>query len=339
MSTSTTLGVKKDTPRKREIWVDDVKVIACILVVLGHFFQSMTKASILPASDLYEWFIKTIYYFHVPLFFICSGYLYQRYSRVDGVESWGKNVVKKALTLGIPYFTFSFATWVLKTIFSSNVNNQIGGLFETLFLQPTSPYWYLYTLFFIFLITPTFRNRKSAIIRLTVAFIMKAVAIIGGGTQVYAVSSVLTNEIWFIGGMCLVEKIWKPLKAQVSAVIGVIFVILSILMVDIDSKWLSFELGILACVSIISAVRKLNGKLSKAFPFLSKYTMPIFVMHTLFAAPLRSVLLKIGINSAMIHVVLGIAVSFIGPIIAAEIMKKTKMLEFFLYPGKFIKVK
>lgn len=38
---------------KREKWVDDVKVIACILVVLGHFFQSMTKASILPENDLY----------------------------------------------------------------------------------------------------------------------------------------------------------------------------------------------------------------------------------------------------------------------------------------------
>ena len=34
----------------REVWVDDVKVIACILVVLGHFFQSMTKAGIVPAG-------------------------------------------------------------------------------------------------------------------------------------------------------------------------------------------------------------------------------------------------------------------------------------------------
>lgn len=51
--------------RTREKWVDDVKVIACILVVVGHFFQSMVKASILPDSGLYEWFITTVYYFHV----------------------------------------------------------------------------------------------------------------------------------------------------------------------------------------------------------------------------------------------------------------------------------
>ena len=59
--------------RTREKWVDDVKVIACILVVVGHFFMSMVQSGILPDSNLHEWFITTIYYFHVPLFFICSG--------------------------------------------------------------------------------------------------------------------------------------------------------------------------------------------------------------------------------------------------------------------------
>ena len=129
--------------RTREKWVDDVKVIACILVVVGHFFQSMVKASILPDSGLYEWFITTVYYFHVPLFFICSGYLYQKYSKVNSVGSWCKNVAKKALALGVPYATFTTATWVLKKVFSSSVNDQIGGLGDTLFLHPTAPYWYL----------------------------------------------------------------------------------------------------------------------------------------------------------------------------------------------------
>ena len=88
---------EKLSVRIREKWVDDVKVIACILVVLGHFFQSMTKASILPENDLYQWFNITIYYFHMPLFFICSGYLYQKYSKVSGVGGWCKNVAKKGI--------------------------------------------------------------------------------------------------------------------------------------------------------------------------------------------------------------------------------------------------
>ena len=52
---------EKAAARTREKWVDDVKVIACILVVLGHFFQSMTKSNILPENGLYQWFNTTIY--------------------------------------------------------------------------------------------------------------------------------------------------------------------------------------------------------------------------------------------------------------------------------------
>ena len=32
--------------KEREIWIDNVKVFACVLVALGHFLQSMTKSQI-----------------------------------------------------------------------------------------------------------------------------------------------------------------------------------------------------------------------------------------------------------------------------------------------------
>lgn len=164
----------------REVWVDYVKFFACILVVLGHFFQSMVKANILPNNNLYNWFNTTIYYFHVPLFFICSGYLFQRYTIVDSWKSWKSNMIKKAVILGVPYFIFSLATWLLKTVFAGSVNNEIGGLADTLFLHPTSPYWYLYALFFIFLITPTVRSRTGILILLGLSMILKLFSIIGG---------------------------------------------------------------------------------------------------------------------------------------------------------------
>ena len=110
-------------------------------------------------------------------------------------------------------------------------------------------------------------------------------------------------------------------------------------MVDIRNSAVSFALGLMACVAVILLVAGLEDKSGKVMSFLAKYTMPIFLMHTLFAAPLRSVLLKLGIGSSVIHVVLGLGISFIGPIIAAWIMKKTKWLEFFLYPNKFVKIR
>lgn len=331
---------EKTAVKTREKWVDDVKVIACILVVLGHFFQSMTKANILSENDLYEWFNTTIYYFHVPLFFICSGYLYQKYSKVNSVGSWYRNVAKKVLALGVPYATFTTATWVLKKLFSSSVNDQIGGLGETLFLHPTAPYWYLYALFFIFLVTPTFSSVKATAVGLVVALAAKSLILTGGGYGIDAVSTVLSNEIWFVLGMsiCAFNVQLKGRKVQ-GMICGVLFIILSIMVytAEISSSAVSFVMGLLACVSVIMMVAGFEEKFGRGMEFIAKYTMPIFLMHTLFAAPLRSVLIKIGIESAVIHVVLGIVISFAGPIIAAWIMKKTKWLEFFLYPNKFIR--
>lgn len=176
---------KQIAVKTREKWCDDVKVIACILVVLGHFFQSMVKASIMPENDLYKWFNTTIYYFHVPLFFICSGYLYQKYSKVNSLGSWRRNVAKKMLAFGIPYATFTTATWVLKKVFSSSVNDQIGGLGDTLFLHPTSPYWYLYALFCIFLVTLTFDSVKVAAAGLVIALVAKGLILTGGGSTTF----------------------------------------------------------------------------------------------------------------------------------------------------------
>lgn len=337
---------KQIAVRTREKWVDDVKVIACILVVLGHFFQSMTKANILPENDLYKWFNTTIYYFHVPLFFICSGYLYQKYSRVNSVGSWRRNVAKKILALGVPYVTFSTATWVLKKVFSSSVNDQIGGLGDTLLFHPASPYWYLYALFFIFILTPTFKSVKMAVGGLVVAIAMKTIVLSGGwgvvAYGVYAVSTVLSNEIWFVLGMsvCAFNVQLKGRKVQ-GTICGLLFMILSVVVykAEISGGVIPFAMGLLACVAVILMVAGGERRFGRGMDFLAKYTMPIFLMHTLFAAPMRSVLLKLGIGSSVIHVVLGLGISFVGPIIATWIMKKTKWLEFFLYPNKFVKIR
>lgn len=127
-------------------------------------------------------------------------------------------------------------------------------------------------------------------------------------------------------------------KRVQGTIFGLLFIILSIVVytAEISGSVISFAMGLLACVAVILMVAGFEEKFGRGMNFLAKYTMPIFLMHTLFAAPMRSVLLKVGIENAVIHVVLGLGISFAGPIIAAWIMKKTKWLEFFLYPNKLI---
>ena len=48
-------------------WVDNTKLLACALVVLGHFAQSMVRAGILPDTVAYTLCNSALYTFHVPL--------------------------------------------------------------------------------------------------------------------------------------------------------------------------------------------------------------------------------------------------------------------------------
>ena len=128
-------------------------------------------------------------------------------------------------------------------------------------------------------------------------------------------------------------------KKLQGAVIGLLFLGLSVAVhiAGIKNLTVSFVLGVMACIAVIFLVAAYEEKTGKIMVFLAKYTMPIFLMHTLFAAPTRAVLLKVGVTNAAAHVVLGLGISFVGPIVAAWVLKKTKYLEFFLYPNKVIK--
>lgn len=336
-----------DMTIKRNIWIDDIKVFSCTLVVLGHFFQSMVKANILPENDLYKWFNQSIYLFHVQLFFICSGYLYQKYSRVNTIRRWCENISKKAISLGIPYLAFSTITWFLKTAFSGSVNGEIGGLFETLFLVPTAPYWFLYTLFFLFLLTPTFSNEKIMLTVLCIAVILKFVNITGCSTNIYAIDTVFNYGVWFVFGMIISRtsmdvKLAKRAGVVVGTILAGIFLAASIYIYFFEVNFLgmTFLLGLLACVAVILMAVSIfrDSQQYKLLGYLARYTMPIFLMHTIFAAPVRIVMLKLGVESAFIHTVVGLIISFAGPIAAAEVMKYIKWLDVFLYPNKYIRL-
>lgn len=331
--------------KKREVWVDYLKAIACTLVALGHFLQSMIKSNLIISNPFFVWFEETIYLFHVPLFFICSGYIFQQYTCVNSLKSWFSNVKYKLLTLGIPYFTFSFITWILKTCFSNAVNDHPGSLPESLFLYPLSPYWFLYVLFFIFAITPTLKNNKHALLFLTVSLLLYALRS-NLPINNYLFSKLATYEFYFVLGMILSFfhisdlKILKKYGNTLGTILLTAFLPLSILdYLFLSSGFMDFILCLLVCIalSFIFIYYDYHNIQFKLLNWISQYSMPIFLIHTIFAAALRTLLFKLNITMPAIHIVSGLLISFIGPITAAIIMKKTKFLDFFLYPNKYIK--
>lgn len=152
----------------------------------------------------------------------------------------------------------------------------------------------------------------------------------------------LQDVVWFVSGvrLCILSANVSH-KAKKGAAIGMIFLVLSVLLlrVEVPDLTISFLLIVLGCTSVVLLTKAYQDNLAKSciFKFMSKYTIHVFLMHTICAAPTRSILFKIGIVSPWIHIPIGLAVSFGGPILMAIMLKKMKYAEFILYLGKFVK--
>lgn len=328
--------------RVREVWVDDAKLVACVLVVLGHLFQGLVKAHILVGGPLYGWFEMTIYTFHVPLFFVCSGYLYQRYSKVEAIGDWWRSVLKKALTLGVPYIAFTCVTLAMKTLARDAINTQETSLLRTLRLQPTAPYWYLYTLFFIFVVTPTASSLSQMLILLAISMSAKVANLSADGLQSmpYAIVSVTRYWCWFVSGMCLSALSWKDGLTRSMGLACLCFLPLSIVaFAQGASDAVHLLVGVFACVCILSLCCSTDP--SRRAPMLDaceEYTMPIYLLHTIFSAGIRVVLLRFGIASAFTHMSVGIVAGLIGPVVAMLVMERLAPLDFFVYPTRYVRI-
>lgn len=330
------------TSGQRETWVDNVKSFACLLVVLGHFAQSMVRSGIASPNDLYSWFQATIYTFHVPLFFICSGYLYQRNAWTNSPSLWWGSVKKKLLTLGVPYVAFTLITLGMKLFASDDVNSPASDPLATLFLNPTSPYWYLYTLFLLFLLTPTAKDEAQSARMLALALILKTLSLLGvGGGLPFAVTSVMGNDVWFVAGMCLRSFGWVERLGGGSALIGLMFLPLSVVANAHGSgPWTSFTVGCLACTFVVSSALVCSSRVSQphVLSLCARYSFPVFLMHTIFAAGARIILLKLGFVDLGVQVVFGLLASVGGPVVAMYVMEKLKPLDFIVYPSRYIKM-
>lgn len=326
-------------------WVDNIKALACTLVVLGHFLISLDECAVFPFNPFTLWFRDTIYLFHVPLFFLCSGFLYAYSVKSKGREKYPKFVLKKFLALGIPYFTFSIIKLAMKLVAGDFVNNAEDGFIETLFLHPTSPYWYLYALFFMFLIIPPVKSKKQFSVVFAVSLALRIAVVFGILSKVTlpdAVCWIMRFSIWFVLGMGISVFDCKAKKAHTAfgAVGLTLFVILSIIRysISLNDELSDFLMGAIAVSSIFALYFSSNVKAGRLTNILIKYNLPLFLMHSIFASGIRIVLMKLGFDQWYIHIPVGLLFTFAGPVLAGFIMEKSKYLEFFLYPLKFIKI-
>ena len=333
--------------KKRIEWIDYLKAFACFLVVLGHLIQSLQKANIDKYQYITEYINWFIYLFHMPLFMCMSGVLYFRKNlKFNNIREYFKFVKDKFINLSIPYFTFYLLYVFINMLFANSVNSKKGiedimGIFN----NPIPPYWFLYALLSIFIFIPILEkilknNRKVILIVLAALKIINIFI----HTPVYFVNQIMSYGFYFyIGAFILCDEKERSKENIIKNGISILLYVILSLIVYIRKNNLDMfftELlrigfsvwGIYICVNIFKMVKK-----SIVLNTYKKYTFQIFILHTIFAAGIRIVLLKFNITNYLIHFFMGIIFSIYIPVLVSIISEKILFTNFFFFPLKTVK--
>ena len=129
--------------KSRIMWLDILKIIACFLVIIDHtggyiFYHSQSNGTI-----IYYCLNLAICKIAVPIFIMTTGLLLLK------KQSSYSEIMKKVLKIFVPLIMLSFVLYVKD-------NNLNILLFLRSFVNGPiiSPYWYLYMLISLYLITP-----------------------------------------------------------------------------------------------------------------------------------------------------------------------------------------
>lgn len=265
-----------------------------------------------------------------------SGYVYRLTGGWEAKGTRKKFLLHKLFNLGIPYFVFS-SIYILINSVISGVNNS-SSISDILMLwrTPVAQYWFLYALFILFVIWSIIPGGTTPNLILTTICTFVSIMPINLG--------ILASSMWMslffgLGTVVNIKKVREwPLIIKnsiiISQVLGAIFFLNIINENAITSRFFAV-LGIVTSIVAVSLLDKCDC-VEKCMLVLSRYSFPIYLLHTIFTAGFRIVLLKIGVNNYLLHVLLGIIVGIGIPIIGMNIIKNCKILLFIFYPSSTV---
>lgn len=322
---------------ERNVLVDRLKGYACFLVLFGHVIMGIRLSGV----DIPEFFWgmeKFIWSFHVALFLFLSGVVYKMTGEWKGKKTKRGFILYKLYTLGVPYITFS-AVYVFINSFVGQ-SNTVFALSDILNIwkTPVAQYWFLYALFFLFCIwtalSGILKNWQITIIIVLTGYIVPILGVSLGGFDVVFYSALAFGTGTFINfkNLTKLPNCAKWLVVLMHIFIGVALILLNQIEASFV-KELMILFGIYSSILFISIIQKY--KLPARFlDFVNKYSFQIYLLHTIFTAGIRIILIRLGITQWIIHVILGTACGLVFSVMSAVIAKKSKFLNFFFFPAK-----
>lgn len=322
---------------ERNVLVDKLKGYACFLVLFGHVIMGIRLSGIAIPS-FFQGVEQFIWSFHVALFLFLSGVVYRITGEWRGKKTKLRFLLHKLLSLGVPYVVFSAIYIAINSLVgSTNTQSSLSDIL-TIWRTPVAQYWFLYALFFLFCIWAALSGVvKNWLITLLVVAIGYLAPLLGLSLGCFDVvfSSALAFGTGTFVTLSILTKPSTPVKCAViftHLVLGILCVITGTIEKPLV-KELMLLLGIWSSILLISLLQDVKP-ISRFLTFVNRYSFQIYLLHTIFTAGTRILLLRLGIAQWYLHVLLGTVLGLACSVVAAELANRIPFLNFFFFPTK-----
>lgn len=280
-------------PTTRQDWADIAKGIGIVLVVLGHVARGMVRAGQVVPQPFFDHLDRILYSFHMPLFFLLSGWFAPRSLERRGA---GATIANRVDTLVWPYILWSLFQGSLEVLLSRWTNGDTPWISVlSLLWAPRGQFWFLHSLFLIAVVFAAgwwLAGRRVLIVFLAVTFVGWLMQ--GNLATQPIVQQVLVNGFWFalgayFGGMGFDIGRIRRIFVVVPFVAFVLTHAIAI-QLGIDPTRggiLGLMAGATGILSVIGLSATLSGRVARVFLSLGTTSMGIYLMHILIGSGMR----------------------------------------------------
>lgn len=347
--------MKKQT-KKRSPYLDIIKAILILLVIIGHSIQYGSGSTYLEKQLFFNnYLFKFIYSFHMPLFIMISGYL--SYNSLNK-NSLKETFISKFKSLIIPLFFWSIIPFIINLEFYSIIESL--KLFIAVF---STNLWFLWSLFYINilvkLINKYFKdNIFIYILSFLITFILPNTLVIKYFNIQFSLYSFLYFYFligYFYKKYNLEDKLNKLFNIKTLIINTIIFILLLIPFSTNDYIYVSginiignykqlfidlyrYLLGLLGSIELLLLIKlllpKIKDNLKDKLLYLGKNTLGIYIISSIIHPYLLPIITKDLANINYLFVFIESIIILIISIIIIELIKKNKFLSKYLLGEK-----
>ena len=307
---------------------DYAKCFGIALVVFGHVLRGLEHAGLLADSPEWAAVDRTIYLFHMPLFFYLSGLFFSATVERRGYAGMLRH---NAVVLLAPLVVWSYIQFSLQYVFSGDANAQLS-LSDVLAapFPPKQQFWFLGTLFGASLVAGLALRLPKAALSATIVVLLLGRFLFADSLQAMflnpttvAPAELIVNLPYFILGIVAGTDVLSRMRINnlllLAAAVAALMAAQTLPFAEV--LWG----GPAACVCVVAIYKicmnienwqKDGGAnaLSRAIAFIGMNSMIIYLAHVIAAAAFRALLNHMGVHAVAPHLIGGWVVGMSLPL-------------------------